>query len=372
MLFSEVIGQNESKTFLLNTVKDKRISHAQIFLGKEGYGSLAMAIAYAQYIMCTNKQENDACGQCKSCKQVQKLVHPDLHFAFPTVGTKNNAPLISSNYMEQWRDFVTTNPYGTYQEWLSFIEAGNSQGSIKVKEAELIQQKLSLKSFESEFKILIMWFPELMNSDTANKLLKLLEEPPKKTLFLLVSNNTDLIIKTILSRTQIVNIKPILSNDILTHLTNNTSLGNEKAQQIAKMCDGNINTAYNLIETSEDMAYNFENFKMMMRLSYTGRFIELLKWVDDISKIGREKQKSFLRYSLKMLRDNLMLNSKNDDLARLSDEEKEFSVNFSRFITAENIFELSNELNLAYTHISRNANAKIVFLDTCININKLL
>lgn len=372
MLFSDIIGQTELKNFLISTVKENRISHAQLFLGKEGYGSLALAIAYAQYIMCSNKQEHDACGECASCRRIKKLEHPDLHFVFPTVGTKNSVALISDDFIDQWRGFVIENPYATYQHWLNSIDAANSQGIIKVREAESIVRKLNLKSFEAEFKIMILWLPEKMNSESANKLLKLIEEPPEKTLFILVSINSEFIIKTILSRTQLVKIKPISNDDICEGLKKLKNVDDVKAQEIARMSDGDFNAACNLFEISDDMQQNFDNFTSMMRLSYMGNFVEIIKWVDEISKIGRERQKAFLVYSLKMIRENLIINRKQQDLARLSEKENNFSQKFSDFIHPENVLELTEEFTLAHTHISRNANVKVVFLDMCIKINRLL
>lgn len=372
MLFSEIIGQETIKNFLLATVKENRISHAQLFLGKEGYGTLPLAIAYAQYIMCNDKKENDSCGVCSSCRKIKKLEHPDLHFAFPTVGTKNSQPLISDDFISQWRTFLIQKPYSSYEEWLNFIDAGNAQGSIKVKEAENILRKLSLKSFESDFKIMIIWLPEKMNQESANKLLKLIEEPPEKTLFLLVSTNSELIISTILSRTQLLKINPIKNEDILQGLVNFKQIDQQKAQEITRISEGDFNTACNLIEISDDAQQNFDFFTKMMRLSYMGKFSEIIKWVDEVSKIGRERQKAFLNYSLRMIRENLIINRKQKQLVRLSEQENDFSQKFATFIHPQNTEQLVYEITLAHTHISRNANAKVVLLDMCIKINQLL
>lgn len=372
MLFSEIIGQEALKKFLLATVKENRISHAQLFLGKEGYGALPLAIAYAQYIMCNDKKENDSCGVCSSCRKIKKLEHPDLHFAFPTTGTKNSQALISDDFISQWRTFLTQNPYSSYEEWLSFIDAGNSQGSIKVKEAENILRKLSLKSFESDFKIMIIWLPEKMNQESANKLLKLIEEPPEKTLFLLVSIYSELIISTILSRTQLIKIKPIKNEDIVHSLISFKQIDEQKAKEIARISEGDFNTACNLLEISDDAQQNFDFFTKMMRLSYMGKFSEIIKWVDDLSKIGRERQKAFLNYSLRMIRENLIINRKQKQLVRLSAQENDFSEKFALFIHPQNAEQLVYEVTLAHTHISRNANAKVVLLDMCIKINQLL
>lgn len=341
-------------------------------MGNEGFGTLALALAYAQFILCQNPSESDACGECPACNKVQKYQHPDLHFAFPTVGTKSNTPYISDDYLKEWRIFLNQSTYGTYEKWLTAMDAGNSQGLIKVREAEQIVRKLSLKSFEAEYKIMIIWFPEKMNAETANKLLKLIEEPPEKTLFLLVSQNSQLIISTILSRTQLIKIPRISQEDMFQGLQTKMQVSELKAKQISRMCDGNLNLAQELIETSDEAKQNFEAFTQMMRLSYMGKMIELIQWVDEVSKIGREKQKTLLIYALKMIRENLVINQQQKDIARLSDEEDAFASKFSNFIHPENSPLMAQEFNLAYTHISRNANAKVVFLDLCIQLNRLL
>lgn len=372
MLFKNIVGQNAIKEHLLNTAKENRISHAQLFLGSEGYGSLSLAVAYAQYIMCTDKKETDACGECASCRKVNKLQHPDLHFSFPTIGSKSGTPFISDDFISQWREFVLNNPYSTYEEWLTKIDAGNSQGSIKVKEAEAIVRKLNLKSFEAEFKVMIIWLPEKMNGESANKLLKLIEEPPPKTLFFLVSTNSELIISTIISRTQLVKIKRISDDDLFIGLQKLNNLDEQKALEIARMSDGDYNVACNLIETSVDSQQNFEAFTSLMRFSYMGKFAEIIPWVDTMSKMGREKHKAFLSYSLKMIRENLITNQKQTNLARFSQTEKSFAEKFSNFIHPENSPLISEEINKAHYHISRNANVKVVLLDLCIQLNRLL
>lgn len=252
------------------------------------------------------------------------------------------------------------------------MDAGNAQGLIKVREAEQIVRKLSLKSFEAEYKIMIIWYPEKMNAETANKLLKLIEEPPEKTLFLLVAQNSQLIISTILSRTQLIKIPRIAQEDMFQGLQSKLQVSEIKAKQISRMSDGNLNQAKELIETSDEAKQNFETFTQMMRLSYMGKMIELIKWVDDVAKIGREKQKTLLIYALKMIRENLVINQKQKDIARLSDDEDAFASKFSNFIHPENAPLMAQELDLAYNHISRNANAKVVFLDLCIQLNRLI
>ncbi len=372
MNFSDIIGQNEIKNLLINSVKQNRISHAQLFLGEEGYGSLPLALAYAKYIMCTNRKENDSCGECASCKKIEKYQHPDLHFVFPVVTPKNKSIPVSDTFIKEWREFLTDNPYGTYNDWLNALDSENAQAIIRVDEGKEIIKKLSLKSYESAYKIMIIWFPEKMNQQTANKLLKLIEEPPEKTLFFLVSQNSQQIISTILSRTQLVKIKRISEEELFKGLIEKHQLSEDKARQISRLSEGNYTNAKEYIESSVDAEQNFEYFVNMMRLSYSGKLIEIIKWVDEIAKAGREKQKAFLAYGLRMVRENLMLNQKQPEISRLMDKELAFAEKFSAFIRFENSPYITGELNTAFMHISRNANAKVVFLDLCIKLNKYL
>ncbi|MDA3893425.1 MAG: DNA polymerase III subunit delta [Salinivirgaceae bacterium] len=372
MNFSKIIGQNNIKNHLIQTVKQGRISHAQLFLGNEGYGSLPLALAYAKYIMCLNKTDTDSCGECSSCRKIAKYQHPDLHFVFPVITPKNKDKAVSDTYITEWRQFLLSTPYGTYNNWLNGLDAGNSQAIIRVDEGKEILRKLNMKSFESDYKIMILWFPEKMNAETANKLLKLIEEPPEKTLFFLVAQNSQYIISTILSRTQLVKITRITEDDLFIGLQEKHQLTEDKARQISRLSEGDYAIAEEYIESSIDMQQNFEQFVQMMRLSYSGKMIDLIKWVDEISKIGREKQKAFLTYSLRMIRENLIINQKQKAMVRMSDNEEGFAEKFARFIHPVNAPHLNSEIDKAILHITRNANAKVVFLDLCIRLNRIL
>jgi len=372
MLFADIIGQDKVKSHLLNTVKEKRISHAQLFLGEEGYGTLPLVLAYAQYLMCLNPKEDDACGECSSCRKVAKYQHPDLHFAFPVVPVGGNEIPISDHYIKEWRNFITTNPYGTYNEWLDAMGAGNSQGIIRVEEGREIIRKLSMKSFESEYKVMIIWFAEKMNAEAANRLLKLIEEPPTLTHFFLVSQSSEYIISTILSRTQLVKVTRISEDGLFLGLKKKHVLDDDRARQIARLRWCYYTLAKEFIASSVDTQQNFENFTQMMRLSYMGKMIDIIKWVDEVSKLGREKQKVFFAYSLRMIRENLVINQKQQALARMSVEEENFASRFANFIHPGNVLFLNQELDKAFRHISRNANAKVVFLDLCLKLNRIL
>ncbi len=372
MKFSEIIGQQNIKTQLLNTVRQGRISHAQLFNGEEGYGTLPLALSYAKYILCQNPKENDSCGECNSCRKVGKYEHPDLHFVFPVVPTKDKEKPVSDTFIKEWRQFLLNTPYGNYNDWLNCLDAGNSQAIIRVDEGREILRKLSMKSFEAEYKIMIIWFPEKMNAETANKLLKLIEEPPVKTLFLLVSQNSQQIISTILSRTQLVKINRIAEDEIFTGLKQNHNLNDEKARQISRICEGNYNLAVEYLESSIDTQWNFEQFVQMMRLSYSGKLIGIIKWVDDVAKAGREKQKAFLSYALRMVRENLIINQQQKNIIRMAENEEAFAEKFSNFIHPANSPYLQQELDKANVHIARNANAKVVFFDLCVKLNRIL
>lgn len=372
MLFADVIGQEKTKLHLINTIKEKRISHAQLFLGDEGYGTLPLVLAYTQYLMCLNPKEDDACGECPACRKVAKLQHPDLHFAYPVIPRKSNETPVSDHFIKEWRDFLNQNPYGTYNEWLDMMGTENSQGLIRNEEGKEIIRKLSLKPFESDFKIMIIWFAEKMNAEAANRLLKLIEEPPTLTHFFLVAQSSEYMLSTILSRTQLVKITRITENDLFLELKKRHSLDDERARQLARQSEGNYVLARELIASSVDTQQNFTNFTQLMRLSYMGKMIELIKWVDEVSKIGREKQKAFLTYSMRMIRENLVINQQQNQLARMSDQEEQFASKFSNFIHPANAPFMSLEIEKAYKHIARNANAKVVLLDLCIKLNRLL
>jgi len=373
MLFKEIVGQNSIKERLKQAVNTNRISHAQLFLGPEGSGNLALALAYAQYVVCENRTEEDACGVCRSCKQMQKLIHPDVHFAFPV----NTAPgvtkdPVSEKFMAKWREAANTNPYMNLNQWYEHIGIENKQGVINKKESEEIIRKLNLKSFESEYKVLIIWMPELMNASAGNMLLKLIEEPPAKTLFLLVGENPDRLLGTILSRTQLVKIVGVERDAIKNHLQELHGLDSETAANYAQVANGNYNKAQMLLQDSGENEYNFTKFQEIMRFSFTNDVPGTLKWVEEIAPNGREKHKNFLNYGIGIIRENLMMNLNQDDLVYLPVNELEWSKKFSPFIHQENVFKIIEELSLAHSHISQNANAKITLTDMALKMMKLI
>lgn len=374
MNFSKIPGQKEIIEKLIRSVKEERVSHAQLFAGPEGCGSMALALAYARYISCENRTEKDSCGVCKSCVKYEKMIHPDLHFVFPVIKGKKATDPVSDNYLEEWREFVKKSPFFTLNNWLDSIEVGNAQGQIFASEAAEIIKKLSLKTFESDFKIMIIWLPEKMNPSASNKLLKMIEEPPEKTLFLLVSEEPDKVIPTILSRCQLVKIPSFSNTDIEKYLTERYGLTSEKAADFARVSVGNITRAIELCENEDSSLENLERFKSLMRFAWKRDVLSVINWSEEIASTGREAQKNFISFSMRILRENLMLSldQKKNNLVFLAGEEASFSGNFHPFINQTNIYPLTEEFNLVYSHIEANGNAKIIFLDLALKVTRLI
>ncbi len=374
MRFSEIPGQKAVIDRLVSSVDRERVSHAQLFAGPEGCGSLALALAYAQFVSCENRLPEDSCGTCKSCVKYEKLIHPDLHFVFPVIKDKKVAEPVSDYYIEQWREFVRHSPFFSVNRWLDSIEAGNAQGLIFSSEASEIIKKLSLKTFESDFKIMIIWLPEKMHLATANKLLKMIEEPPEKTLFLLVSDEPDKVIPTILSRCQLVKIPSFSSKSVLAYIKSRFSLDDKKAADISRVANGNLIRAIELCENEDSSLVNLERFKNLMRFAWKRDIISLISWSEEVATIGREPQKNFISFSLRLLRENLMLtlDQMKNSLVFLTGEEAGFSVKFHPFINSNNASPFADELNLAYSHIESNGNARIIFLDLALKVTRLI
>jgi DNA polymerase-3 subunit delta' len=374
MNFAQIPGQKEIKVKLLRSVKEERVSHAQLFAGPEGCGSMALALAYARYISCENRSDIDSCGICKSCVKYEKLIHPDLHFVFPVIKGKKVTDPVSDNYLEEWREFVKRSPYFTLNNWMDSIEVGNAQGMIFASEASEIIKKLSLKTFESDFKIMIIWLPEKMHQATANKLLKMIEEPPEKTLFLLVSEEPDKVIPTILSRCQLVKIPSFSSSDIEKYLINRFNIATDKAADISRVSNGNITRAIELCENEDSSLTNLERFKSLMRFAWKRDIISLINWSEEMALTGREAQKNFISFSLRLLRENLMLSldQHKNGLVFLTGDEADFSGKFHLSVNQNNIYPLNEELNLVYSHIESNGNAKIIFLDLALKVTRLI
>jgi DNA polymerase-3 subunit delta' len=375
MQFDKIIGQEAIIERFIHTVQKSRISHAQLIHGPEGAGKLKLAIAFAQYISCKQRTETDSCGKCASCIKYEKLIHPDLHFVYPVVKTKKFDKPVSDNFISEWRNFILNNDKLQLDVWLEFMGNENSQAGIFAQESNEIIRKLSLKTFESEYKIMIIWLPEKMNPSSANKLLKMIEEPPMKTLFLLISDQPEQIINTIQSRSQFIKIPKIETQKLAEGLMKFYQVDKNDALEIAGLAGGNLYKALESISARENEQYNFTMFVELMRLCYAAKIIELQKWIDDICTKGRERQKAFLTYCLRMIRGNFIMNvykSSPNEINGLNKQELNFSSKFYTFIHQNNIKGISNEFNLAFKHIERNGTDKIVFLDLALKLVKLL
>jgi DNA polymerase III subunit delta' len=387
MQFQSITGQKETKEQLVQMIQHNRLSHALLFLGKEGGGALQLALAFAQYIVCkpqpkeidlfavtdsknekqeTKQQEtrNDACGTCPACKKANELIHPDIHFSYPVITKKPGEKPISTDFIKEWREFIVANPYGNVYDWLQFIGAENKQGNITAHECNDIIRKLNLKSFESEYKILIMWMPEFLGKE-GNKLLKLIEEPPANTLFILVAENEDQILPTILSRTQLVKI-PLLTNmEVEAALELNAGVKIEKAQQIAILAEGNYREALQLLQHADD------DWEVMLRewlnaIIRTGPVAQV-KWIDETAKLGREKQKQFLKYFTHLLEEAIRLrviapkNENQETYIQETRNESDFALRLNKLCDLGQQEAIINELDKASYYIERNANAKMLF-----------
>jgi DNA polymerase III subunit delta' len=370
MFFREIIGQTESKNRLLQTVAGNRISHAQLIFGNEGVGALPLALAYARYIHCTNRGVDDSCGQCPSCQKHSKLVHPDLHFVFPVAISKDVR--VSTHLIPQWREALLENAYLTLDEWFGKLDAENKQPVIGTDESGEILKKLSLTTFEGEYKIMIIWQAEKMNSTAANKLLKILEEPPDKTLFLLITENEDQLLRTIVSRTQLVKVPNINDTELRNVLVERHALSPADAEKIAFQAEGSYSAARYILDRNENAVFNLAVFQKWMRAAVKFDAPKVLSAVDELATIGRERQKQFLNYCLTLVRESLMMNYAGEKLVRLSGEELAFITKFAPFIHAANGEKFIEILDKAHLHIERNGNAKMIFLDLSFSLNELL
>ena len=389
MQFQSISGQKATKEQLVQMVQHNRLSHALLFLGKEGSGALVLAMAFAQYIVCekvngkntapiaepslfgessesensrlqtTNyKPQTDSCGECPACTKSNQLVHPDIHFSYPVITKKTGEKPISTDFIKEWREFISLNPYGNVYDWLQFIGAENKQGNITASECNDIIRKLNLKSFESEYKILIMWMPEFLGKE-GNKLLKLIEEPPPNTLFILVAENEDMVLPTILSRTQLVKIPSLTNLEVEAALELRAGVAMEKAQQIAAVAEGNYREALQLLQHAEDDWQDILR-EWLNAIVRTGPVAQV-KWIEETAKMGREKQKQFLKYFIHLLEQAIRLRVIADTAAIQQSAETDFALRLNKLCSIGQQEAIINELDKASYHIERNANAKMLF-----------
>ncbi len=368
MFFRDIKGHTQVKQSLVNMVAENRVSHAYMFAGTEGSGKLPLAIAFAQYLNCTSPADGDSCGECSSCKKFAKLVHPDLHFVFPVVKTTKNQKPVSDTYISEWRSFILEKKYFNLNQWLSHLDAEKAQALIYTQESHEIIKKLNLKTFEGKYKVMIIWLPEKMHLTASNKLLKILEEPPAGTVFILVSVKPDEVISTITSRTQQIKIPAFTDEDIASVIMEENGVNKEQALGFARLANGNIVAAREIVQGSEDIDFFFDNFVFMMRNAYTRNLQGLIEWGDEMSRLSREKQKSFFEYCLRLVRENFISNLKESEIIYMTPRESEFAIKFSPFINDRNAFQMAEEFSLAHSHIAQNGNSRIIFMDLVLKI----
>lgn len=379
MLFSEILGQEHIKSHLTKSASSARIPHAQLFIGPEGSGTLPMAIAYAQYILCANSGGENTNGNEACNLKFRNLSHPDLHFVFPVSSNSEvKSHPVSANFLKPWREFVEETPYGSLFDWYKKIDIQNKQGQIGVDEALEIVKSLSLKAYEGGYKVMIIWMADKMNTATANKLLKLLEEPPEKTVFILIAESQDDILQTILSRCQVLNFGSLGEKAIIDALVSRENMELKAAQKIAHQAQGNYNKALHLLhKTADDQPFE-EWFVMWVRAAFRAKgnaaaIQDLIAWSEAIAGIGREAQKQFLNFCIDMFRQALLLNYNAKELVFMEPTVEKFKLeNFAPFVNGNNINEIFKELSDALYHIERNGNAKIVLTDLSIKLTRLI
>lgn len=339
-------------------VSANRLSHALLFLGKEGVGALPLALAFAQYVVCESKSGKDACGECAACKKAGEYMHPDIHFTYPVIPKKSGDKPVSADYIKEWREFVKNYPYGNAFDWLQSLGAENRQGNITAEECNDIIRKLSLKSYESEYKILILWMPEYLGKE-GNKLLKLIEEPPAKTLFIFVAESEEQVLPTILSRTQLIRIPLLEVAEIQAALEKSAQPDSAKALDIANLSDGNYRAALQLLQhASDDWQRHLRDW---LNAALKGGHPAIVKWTEEMNKLGREKQKQFLQYFNHLLAQSLRLRAMGENNVALSPQDKDFAQRLNKIASVSQQETIVKELDNAVYYIERNANAKMLF-----------
>lgn len=368
MQFKEIIGQENIKQQLIQTVAENRISHAQLFLSCDGSGALPLAIAYAQYINCLDKQADDSCGVCSSCRKYERYIHPDLHFSYPFFASKDVRTAV--DVLEEWRSMLLADAYFDMDIWRSKLSAENKQANINIAECHDIIKKLSYKAFEAETKVLIMWLPEYLDKE-GNSLLKIIEEPPQNTLFILVANNQEQILSTLLSRTQIVKIPKLSHATIESYLMDGHGLPENQATEYSFLADGNLIEAKSLVGNNHNE--NADKFAEWLRMGYGNRVLDLTVFVEQAAGWGRENQKNFLKYGISFLRECSLLLSGAEELVKLPLRVLETAKKLSTHVLDLNMADaIITELEKAHYHIERNANPKILFLDVSLQLVKII
>ena len=373
---SEVIGQEEAWARLTQMAREDRLPHAMMLCGPQGAGKMALAMAFANYLLCRNHTPDDeACEACPQCKMLARWEHPDLHFTFPTLklpSMGSDHKPVSDDFARQWHEMVKESPYFSMDQWMNAIGAENQQAIITAGESDDLVRKLSLKSSQGGCKVSIIWLPERMNIECANKLLKLIEEPPQGTVFIMVSEEPDKLLETIRSRTQRIDIKRISTESISRQLKERYGLGDELANRMARLANGSWLKAVRELEKDSENTEFLADYQQLMRLAYMRNIHDLKPWSERIAGYGREKQKRFMDYFIRLTRENFMYNFANPDLNYMSEEEEAFANKFARFINEANIIPISEMADKVQRDIKQNANAKIVFFDLALQMIMLL
>ncbi|MBQ6572114.1 MAG: DNA polymerase III subunit delta [Alistipes sp.] len=372
MKFADIIGHEALKRHLRESISRGRISHAQLFTGAAGTGALPLAMAYAQYLNCPHRTDEDSCGECPSCRQMEQLAHPDIHFVFPVnkQGKKSGEVVLSADFLPLWREtMASTGGYFTPEQWYDRLDLGKTlRGVISAKEADQIIRRLSFKSFESEYKVMIIWLPETMNDEASNKILKILEEPWEKTVFLLVSERPDLLLPTILSRTQEVAVDRLSVEELMPY-----GVGDEQQRRnMARLAAGDLIEMRRMAAGEEDDSRreSFDLFCRLMRLSYNDKHLELIDWADEVATLTREQQRSMLRHAARLLRESYMLHAGLGSISYLWGEEAAFCNKFAPFIGNQNIEYLISEIESAMRQVNQNGNARIIFTHFALAVSK--
>lgn len=378
MRFADITGQEDLKRHLVDSIDAGRVSHAQLFTGLAGAGALALAVAYVQYLCCHHRHDGDSCGECPDCKQIAALAHPDLHLVFPVnkQGKKSGEAMLSDEFLPTFRQlFTERSGYFSAQDWYDRLDLGKTlKGAISAREADEIIRKLSFKSFEADYKTVLIWLPEAMNEEASNKILKILEEPWEKTLFLLVSEQPDRLLPTILSRTQELSV-PRISADILESVARREGISDPtKAHNMARLAGGDLVELHHLVAGESDALQreNFDLFRSLMRLSYSDRHLELITWAEEAAQLSREQQRSFLRDSSRLLRESFMLHAGISEISYLWGEELSFCTKFAPFVGSQNIEPLVAQIESAMAQISQNGNPTIVFTHFALAVSKMI
>ena len=376
MFFRDIIGQEELKALLTETARKGIVPHARMFCGQEGYGGFQLALAYARYLNCTARSDADSCGRCPSCLKYNEFVHPDLHFVFPMVTTTKPKKAVCDDYLPEWREFlkarITAHTYLDMDMWLAEIGAETKQPLIYAAESESIIRKMTFRISEAIYRVLFIWMPERMHSACANKLLKLIEEPPANTAILMVSDSPDRVLGTIVSRSQLIQVPPIRLNDIEKTLTERWGLEHDDAVQVAHVSAGNYLKALEQLTVDNDPRFFIELFKVIMRNGWTRDITAMKSFAEEMAAMSRERQKNFLAFCQRQIRENYIYNLHEPALNYMNPEETDFSTKFAPFVNERNVMELIDELSLAERHINQNVNSKMVFFDLSMRIIVLI